>query len=359
MRFSKIVKNIHLYLGLSCGILASVSGLTGAMYVWQPEITATLNPELLKVDAITNISEETLLKTSLTLYENQKDSVAKIFLPYREQQTISVIYTNDKTLYYHPENGRILGQKSASIAFFENLLNIHRTLGIPKIGKYVVGGSAVLFFVFLLTSGLFLWWKKYKFNFKKGIKIKWKRNRKRFNYDVHKTLGILFFLPLLLMAFSGAYFTYVTYYKEGFKLMDRVTEITPTEEMVKMGDTLDINYLLENPDKHYALRAIYFPQNSNEGYQFRFIKNRFIGPGLRKTKELKLDQNGRVISITSFDSDPLSEQIAAQMYPIHIGEITGFLGRILVFVSGFIPVILFITGLRFYYFSKQKVNNRR
>lgn len=359
MRFSKTVKNIHLYLGLSCGILASVSGLTGAMYVWQPEITAALNPELLKVDAINDLSEAALFKTSLALYENQKDSVAKIVLPYREQQTISVSYTNGQTLYYHPENGRLLGQKSASILFFEDLLNIHRTLGIPEIGKYIVGGSAVLFFVFLLTSGLYLWWKKYKFNFNKGIKIKWKRNRKRFNYDVHKTFGVLFFFPLLLMAFSGAYFTYVNYYKEGFKLMDRFSESIPTEKMVKKGATLDINELMANPDKHYALRAIYFPNAPNEAYQFRFIKDRFIVPGLRKTKELKLDQNGIVISATSFDSDPISEQIATQMYPIHIGEITGLLGRILVFISGFIPVILFITGLRFYYFSKHKVNLRK
>lgn len=358
MPFSKIVKKIHLYLGLSCGILASISGFTGSMYVWQPEITAALNPKLLKVDSINTISEETLLKTSLALYENQKNTIAKIFLPYREQQTISIVYNDGKTLYYHPENGRVLGEKSASISFFEDLLNIHRTLGIPEIGKYIVGGSALLFFLFLLTSGLFLWWKKYKFDFNKGFKIRWKRNRKRFNYDVHKTLGVLFFFPLLLMAFSGAYFTYAKYYKNGLKLIDGFTENSKPEKMIKTGTTLDIRYLLRNPDKNYALRAIYFPKDKNEAYQFRFIKNRFIVPGLRKTKELKLEQNGKVISATSFDSDPNSEQIAAQMYPIHIGEMAGLLGRILVFISGFVPVILFITGLRFYYFKKTKVYNK-
>ncbi|TVZ27845.1 putative iron-regulated membrane protein [Gillisia sp. Hel_I_86] len=352
--FSKIVKKIHLYLGLSCGILASISGLTGSMYVWQPEITTALNPKLLKVNTVNNISEEALLKTSLTLYESQKDTVAKIFLPYREQQTISIVYNNGQTLYYHPKNGMVLGKKSASISFFEDLLNIHRTLGIPKVGKYIVGGSAILFFFFLLTSGLFLWLKKYKSNFKKGIKIKWKRNKKRFNYDVHKTLGILFFLPLLVMAFSGGYFTYNTYYKEGFKFADGSTINTKPKKKKKVGTTLDILDLLENPDKKYSLRAIYFPKDPNEVYQFRYIKDRFIVPGLRKTKELKLNQNGKVINATSFDSHPISEQIAAQMYPIHIGEIAGLLGRILVFISGFVPIILFITGLRSYYFRMQR-----
>ncbi len=324
------------------------------MYIWQPEITAALNPKLLQVDSINQISEETLLKTSLALYENQKDTITKIFLPYREQQTISIVYNSGKTLYYHPENGMLLGQKSASILFFEDLLNIHRTLGIPKVGKYIMGGSALLFFFFLLTSGLFLWWKKYKSNFKKGIKIKWKRNRKRFNYDLHKTLGFLFFLPLLVMAFSGGYFTFNTYYKDVFKLADGFTENDKSEKKIKLNPTLNIQHLLKNPDKQYSLRAIYFPKGANEKYQFRYIKNRFIVPGLRKTKELKIDQNAKVINVASFNNDPVSEQIAAQMYPIHIGEIAGVLGRVLVFISGFIPLILFITGLRFYYFRTVK-----
>ncbi len=357
MPFSKIVKKIHLYLGLSCGILVSISGVTGSMYVWQPEITAALNPKLLKVDAINTISEENLLKTSLALYEKHKDTVAKIFLPYREQQTISVDYTNGKTLYYHPENGIVLGQKSASISFFEDLLKIHRTLGIPEIGKYIVGGSTLLFFLFLLTSGIFLWWKRYKLNFKKGVKIKWKRNKKRLNYDIHKSLGIIFFFPLLIVAFSGAYFTYVTYYKTVFNIVDAVSSNAQTEKNISV-DITAVKQLLENPDKVYWLRAIYFPKDPNDVYQFRYIKNRFITPGLRKTKELKISQNGKVIKSTDFEGDPLSEQIAAQMYPIHIGEIAGLLGRILVFISGFIPMILFITGLRFYYFNKLKVDNR-
>lgn len=339
---------------MSCGILASISGFTGAMYVWQPEITAALNPKLLKVDSLEEISEKALLKTSFALYENQKDSVAKIFLPYREQQTISISYINGSTIYYHPITGKPLGPKSASIIFFEDLLKVHRSLGIPEFGKYIVGGSAVMFFLFLLTSGLFLWWKKYKFDFNKGIKIKWKRNRKRFNYDVHKTLGFLFFLPLLIMAFTGGYFTYNSYYKNGFKLINEFSENSNPENKIKLGSALDIQDLLENPDEKFSLRAIYFPKNPSEAYQFRYIKERLIVSGYRRTKELKLDVNGKLINYTSFNSDSNSEKIAAQMYPIHIGEIAGLLGRILVFISGFVPLILLFTGLRFYYFRKNR-----
>jgi len=348
--FSNIVKKVHLFLGITCGVLASISGLTGSMYVWQPEITSALNQRLLQTESTNTLSEKTLLKTTSELYRSQKDTIAKILLPYREQETVSILYKNGQTLYYHPETGVPLGKKSASIKFFEDLLKIHRTLGIPKIGKYIVGGSAIIFCLFLLTSGLFLWWKKYKSNFKKGVKIKWKRNKKRFNYDVHKSLGIIFFLPLVVMALSGGYFTYHSYYKDGLKLMDSfMGNIEPKKEIL-VDTKFNILHLLKTPDNQYALRAIYFPQDGNEEYRFRYIKNRFIKPGLRKTKELKVNQNGKVNYVTSFDSDPISEKIAAQFYLIHIGEMAGMLGRIFVFISGFVPLILFITGLRFYYF---------
>lgn len=335
---------------MTCGIIASISGLTGSMYVWQPEITAALNPELLKVESFNDVSEETLLETSLALYEENKGSIIKIFLPYREQQSISIIYTNGKTFYYHPGTGELLGQKSVSILFFENLLKVHRSLGIPNIGKYIVGGSAILFSLFLLTSGFFLWWRKYKLNFKKGIKIKWKRNKKRFNYDVHKSLGCIFFIPLLIMALSGGYFTFNSYYKKGLTVMDDLIRSTSPDKKMSTGNTLGIHHLLKSPDNGFSLRAIYFPITSDGAYQFRYIKDRFIVPGLRKTQELKLDAQEKVISFTSYYSDPVSQQIATQFYPIHIGEIAGIPGRILVFISGFIPIILFITGLRFYYF---------
>ena len=158
------------------------------------------------------------------------------------------------------------------------------------------------------------------------------------------------------MAFSGGYFTYHTYYKKGFQLVDNFSTNPKPENKIQEGTALNINGLLKHPDIKYYLRAVYIPTDSTEAYQFRYINDRFIVPGLRKTRELKLAQNGKVENITSFESAPFSEQIAAQMYPVHIGEIMGLPGRILVFISGFIPVILFITGLRYYRFRVHKKN---
>jgi len=354
MTFRKIALKIHLYLGLTCGLIASFSGLTGSLYVWQPEITALLNPKLLKVENFEAINERSFLKTAASLSEIHKDSITQLLLPYREQQTISILFKNGKTLYYHPVTQNFLGEKTSSILFFEDLLSLHRTLGIPNIGKYIIGGSTLLFLFFLLTSGAYIWWKIYAKNLLKGFKIKWNYKISKLNFTIHKALGIYFLIPLAIIAFSGAYFTYIPYYKSALKVFDGFTKTTPDTQKNHFKNTIDFNDLLRNSTEHYALRAIYFPKDSSDKYRFRYIKDRPIKAGLRKTKEVELTLTGNATILSDFSIDSNSNRIAAQFYPIHIGEIMGVFGRFLVFVSGFIPFVLFITGCRIYFIKKNK-----
>ena len=307
-----------------------------------------LNPELLKIDQNNLLDGTRLYTTANNLLQQHGDSIAKINLPYREQQTISLEYKNGETHYYHPISGFFLGKKSSSIEFFENLLNFHRTLGIPKIGKYITGSSTLLFFLLLLSSGAYLWWKTYRTNLIRGFKIKWTAKKKKLNYDLHKAIGASFFAPLMAIAFTGAYFTYNTYYKTALSIFNDSAKPKSVQNELKIGSPISHKEYLLNPDKDYDLRTVILPKNKQEGYHFRYIQDRFLMEGLRKTKELKIDQKGSITSLTDFQTDPNSNRIAAQFYPVHIGEIGGLWGRILVFISGLIPITLFITGLKLY-----------
>jgi uncharacterized iron-regulated membrane protein len=355
MTLGSIVRKIHLWVGITCGLLASVSGITGAMYVWQPELTAALNPELLIAKNIDTLDDAVFIQTASFLAATHSDSISKMFLPYREQQTISIQFTNGETKYYNPENGQFLGDKSASIVFFEDLLEFHRTLLIPKIGKYVTGTSTIIFLLLILLSGIYIWYKTYCTKFKNGFKLKWKSKKKKFNFDLHKLLGVSFFIPLLAIAFTGAYFTYNTYYKKALSVIDSKPAL---EQVAQIDTTTSFKDILLHSDKSYALRAIYYPKNANDVYRFRYIKSRFITQGLRKTKELTISTNQKIISLSDYRYDPVSDRIAAQFYPVHIGEIAGTFGRILVFIAGLIPITLYITGFRIYLSKKRRTRKK-
>lgn len=345
------IKQLHLWTGLSSGFIAAFSGITGAMYVWQPEITAALNPELLTVSNFVSVSEAEIHSTASALAERYSDRITALNLPYREQQTVSVVLKDGKTLFYHPRTAQFLGEKSSSMIFFDDLLMFHRTLGIPQYGKYIVGGSAVIFFMLLLSSGFYIWWRRYSRKLKKGCTIKFRANPKRWNYDLHKLTGIAFMVPLAIMAVSGAYFTYVPYYKKFFSMAD---SLAPKSAEVQLApDTGTFYQQLAFPAGDYKLRAVVFPKSLNEGYHFRYIEDRTIQAGLRRVKELKINQNGKQLSLTQFHTDTPGDRILAQMYPIHLGEIAGSMGRLLVFIAGWIPAILLFTGFRYYLLRKR------
>jgi len=353
---NKTIQKIHLWLGLTCGLITSFSGLTGSLYVWQPEISALLNPNLLKVEDIGNLEERTILESAASLLAIHGDSINSMFLPYREQETISVQFNNAKTTYYHPKTLAFLGRKSASILFFENLLVLHRTLGIPTYGKYIVGTNAILFFLFLLTSGIYIWKTSYRNNLKEGFTIKWKGKRKKINFDLHKAFGAYFMIPLLIMALSGSYFTYNSYYKSALSLFDGKRDSTgmDIQRPFMRWDSLRLEDHLLSGSETYALRAIHFPKEASDHYRLRYIKERFITSELRRTKEVELDATGRVWVVSDFRTDPNSNRMATQFYPIHIGEMAGTVGRLLVFVSGMVPLLLFFTGLNIYRNKRRK-----
>lgn len=345
------IKQLHLWTGLSSGFIAAFSGITGALYVWQPEITAALNPEILTVENVVSVSESEIHSTALGLAKRYGDSITALNLPYREQQTVSVVFRNGKTLFYHPGTAQFLGEKSSSMIFFEDLLRVHRTLGIPEYGKYIVGGSAVIFFMLLLSSGFYIWWKRYSRKLKKGCTFKMRAKPKRWNYDLHKITGIAFMVPLAIMAISGAYFTYVPYYKKFFTLAD--TLVPKSKEVHYAHDTATFYEQLAFPAGDYKLRAVVFPNADNEYYHFRYIQDRSIHAGLRRVKELKINQNAEQFSLTQFHTDTPGDKILAQMYPIHIGEIAGSIGRMMVFIAGWIPALLLFTGFRYYLLRKR------
>lgn len=353
MRKHAIIQNIHLWLGLVSGLIVSVTGLSGSLYLWQPELSALFNPELLTIRAHEPVSEEVIHRTAFGLYRKNGDSLRHIGLPYREQQSISLTYNNGTTAFFHPVTGAFLGTKSPSMQFFEGLLRFHRTLLIPGFGRYIVGGNTLIFVVFILTSGFWLWWKRYGGRIRKGLTLKSRLRKMAFNYDLHKLLGIYFLVPLMILGISGCYFTLIHLAKPALPPAEKnhtaARDYSPAE---KTHPTV-AEWIGTPLNNGYQLRAVYLPQSPTGHFRFRYIGARTMGPGLRKTREVEISRTNEIHSISAFHEKSASGKIGDQMYPVHTGEIMGLTGRILVFVTGFIPLILWITGFRLYWFRKQ------
>ncbi|WP_237274504.1 PepSY-associated TM helix domain-containing protein [Tenacibaculum ovolyticum] len=354
MKPYKIIKTLHLWLGLTVGAIVSFSGITGSLYVWQPEISAYLTNKELAIHNSSKTSYAKSVHTAIKLKEVHGDSIKKLQLPYRKSNYILLTFLNGTTYYYHPKNGAYLGSNLKTASFFKTLLQLHRNLCIKPYGSYIMGFSSLLFCFSILISGFLLWRRSYKKRWKKGFTITWSSSKKKFNYNLHKVAGIYFIIPLMIISFSGAYFTFYKEYRTLFSVLpDFKIEDTSSLTKIKIGTYFSIEKQTEKSPPKYKLWSIHFPSKKDEGYRFRFINTLEIGSGLRKTADIFTDKDLITTKINSFNTDPLSLRTTAQMYPIHIGESFGFLHRFLVFISGLIPLALYITGIRFYLFKKR------
>jgi uncharacterized iron-regulated membrane protein len=80
-------------------------------------------------------------------------------------------------------------------------MSLHRWLlgGSDSIGKTITGISTLIF-LFILITGIILWWPKTKNILLRQLKIKQSAGWKRFNHDLHIVLG--FYSAIFLFIFA-------------------------------------------------------------------------------------------------------------------------------------------------------------
>ena len=81
-------------------------------------------------------------------------------------------------------------------------------------GRVIVGTSTLLF-VFILLTGLFLWWPKKLKGVGKRLKISLGHGRQRLFTDLHTVGGVYVFVLLLAMAMTGLTWSF-EWYRTGF-----------------------------------------------------------------------------------------------------------------------------------------------
>ncbi|MDO5968239.1 PepSY-associated TM helix domain-containing protein [Flavivirga aquimarina] len=356
MNTKKYLRKIHLWLGLTAGLIASFSGITGALYVWQPELSGLLAPEVLKISNANATTYKDHLKTAKNLEKIHRDSLAAIRFPERERETIQVDFINGDCYYYHPSSGEYLGKNPSTITFFNTLLQLHRNLCIGAIGSYIIGTSSLFFCFLILGSGFYLWSTIYQKRWRKGLSFKKSTNSKVLNFSLHKLIGIYGLLPLFIIAITGGYFTYYSGYNDvlniipTFKIKSETSLILP-----KIGAPFNFDKTAIDLYPHYKIITISYPLGTASNHRFRFINLTTIQSGLRKPTEIFTTSDKVVTKVKSYETYSKTEKLTAQMYPIHIGESFGFINRILVFLCGLLPAALYITGLRFFLFRKKLI----
>lgn len=219
----KTFRKIHLWLAVPFGLIITIICFTGALLVFEDQVTQLTNRHLyyvespgsqpLPVGTLVEKVESQLTKgatiTGVTIYPQ----------PDRSYQ-VNLSAPKGAAVYIDPYTGEVLGQ-SQRTPFFRTVFMLHRWLldsqpadGGIFWGKRITGISTLLF-VIILLSGIVIWWPRSRKGLKNGIQIALRKGKTCFWHDLHAAGGVYALVLVLVMALTGLTWSF-DWYRNGF-----------------------------------------------------------------------------------------------------------------------------------------------
>lgn len=366
----RILYLIHLYAGLFVGAAVVLVGLTGSAVVYRPEIERLLNPEWFRV----SVHGETrpldeLAASAVATYPGAKPTFVSIQPPLAQDEPVMVVMKNRfgagsgpwVRAHLDPYSGDVLASFIPERTFSGFLLHLHTSLlvGEHTWGEQLVGVFGILLLLFCIT-GLILWWPGVM-RLHRAFKVRRGRGALVFNYDLHRVIGIVLLIPLLLVAFTGIVLVFPKYTKAPIVNAFAI-ERPPKPPQAQGGSTRipldEVPRIVARSYPAARLVGIQLPGNAKAPYQARLLlagesKIRY-GGGAKLVVWID-PATGKVLKEHNAKSMPVSSRLMFEwIFPTHTGDIAGEAGRLLMFVAGLVPLILFVTGFYVWYQKRRR-----
>ncbi|MDR2342658.1 MAG: PepSY domain-containing protein [Campylobacteraceae bacterium] len=208
---------IHWLLAIVLGIIIAIIGVTGAALSFRSEILSFINKDTVFVqpNGRTPLSIDKLLEKVDGAMPNSR--INSLTLAYESDRTTRVSISNanstnmrGKNYYIDPYTAEILPDLKGE-EFFSLMLRWHRWLGnMSSVGKQIVAIATVALIILSLT-GLYLYWPLLRHKFFSALTIDFKKKGRGFLYKLHSVFGIWTLIFVLLMSFTGLFWSYEWY----------------------------------------------------------------------------------------------------------------------------------------------------
>ncbi len=185
----KFFRKIHLWLSVPFGIIVTLICFSGAMLIFEPEITRTIQSNVYYVDSVKEKPipmGELMESVKGTLPDSVSITGVTVFKDPSRTYQVNLSKPRRASLFVDQYSGEITG-KYERIGFFGTMFKLHRWLldsanphgdGV-KVGKTLVGISTLIF-VISLISGVVIWWPRARNNFTKSISLSFAQGWKSF-----------------------------------------------------------------------------------------------------------------------------------------------------------------------------------
>lgn len=349
---------VHLYLGLTVGLLFALLGLTGSLLVFYLDIDAFANPATQVSGSPTvSINPDHVIEKLRSEFPG-RSGPWRIEMPLHPKDPVRARYYRPAErpaevfapllVTLNPQSLQVTSQRFWGDSGTTWIYDLHYSLLFGPQGQVWVGflGMAL---ALSLTAGLALWWPSLR-NTRKALNPVIRSGRVKRVYDLHVLSGVYSFLLMLMLSATGVALVWP---QELRSMLSLVTTVQAPPRSWEAAEPLDGGVL--NLQQAAVIAQQNFPKSElrwleSSGQKGEAVSVRLYQPGepgrrFPKTQLWFHPQTGAVLAVRDGLHLPWSEALLNWMHPLHNGEGLGFLGRVLVSLTGLLLPCLWITGL--------------
>ena len=400
----KIFRKIHLWLSVPFGLIITLVCFSGAMLVFENEVNEWFRRDLYYVETVKESPlpmDKLLEKVATTLPDSVSVTGVSISSDPGRAYQVSLSKPRRASLYVDQYTGEVKG-KSERSGFFMFMFRMHRWLldsmnpGNEGIfwGKMIVGVSTLLL-VFVLISGIVIWWPRTRKALKNSLKITATKGWRRFWYDLHVAGGMYALIFLLAMALTGLTWSFPWYRTAFYKVFGvevqqraaqgheqksdaqkRDTKLAAHREKKREGNDVRKGERSRRPENNHSdMYSVTSPfvywqeiydklRRQNPEYKQISISsgtasvsfNRFGNQRASDRYSFNTD-NGEFTETSLYQHQDKSGKIRGWIYSVHVGNWGGMFARILTFIAALLGSALPLTG--YYLWIKRLIKVRK
>jgi uncharacterized iron-regulated membrane protein len=375
--FRKVLFWCHLTVGVIAGLVILAMSATGVLLTYERQIAYWADTRDYRVASpspnASRLSVETLLAKAR---ESQPDtSITTVTLRAGATEPVAVGLAGNpgagpgggRTIFLDPYTGATLGEGSKGVRdFFHVVTDLHRWLGASGAGRNTaraVTGACNLGFLFIVSSGVYLWWPRKRNwpQFKNVMLFKRGLPGKSRDFNWHNVIGFWSFTPLFIIVLSAVV---ISYQWAGNLVYRAVGENPPAQRGTgqppgnagpqRGGTERREAAAVDNLDGLWARAAqqvsgwrsvsLRMPTSPDEPLTFTIDQG--DGGQPHKRAQLTLDRKtGEVLRWEPFSSYTTGRKLRSFLRFAHTGEVAGFGGQTIAGLASLGGVFLVWTGI--------------
>jgi len=371
----KAFRKIHLWLSVPFGLIITVICLSGAALVFEDEVTELCRRDLYYVEKVSGAPlpvEYLIEKVAGTLPDSVVVTGVSISSDAERAYQVNLSKPRRASVYVDQYTGEVKGRHERA-PFFLTMFKLHRWLldgmkpdGGIFWGKMIVGVSTLMF-VFVLISGIVIWWPRTKKALKNSLKIAVGKGRRRFWYDLHVAGGMYALVLLLAMALTGLTWSF-SWYRTGFYkvfgvemkqraghgALQTVHGTPQTAHGGKSGrnSSEEGRGNREHTSPYACWQQVYEELKArNAGYKQITVSNGSASVSFERFGNQRAadryafnPQDGEITEVTLYKDTDASGKMRGWIYSVHVGSWGGMFTRILTFIAALLGGTLPLTG---------------